>query len=77
MMLLLYILIGAGLGAFLAFAFDMKTEPPVAIGIAILGGLVGGLVFQILIPFWSAFFGILGAIIGAVGLIAAVSATAR
>ena len=77
MMLLLYILIGAGLGAFVSYAFDLKTEPPVAIGIAILGGLVGGLVFQILIPFWSALFGIIGAIIGAVGLVAAVSATAR
>lgn len=77
MMLLLYILIGAGLGAFLSYAFDMKTEAPVAIGIAVLGGLVGGLVFQILIPFWGPLFGILGAVIGAIGLVAAVSATAR
>ncbi len=77
MMLLLYILIGAGLGAFLSYALDLKTEPPVAIGIATLGGLVGGLVFQILIPVWGPFFGITGAIIGAIGLLAAVSATAR
>ncbi len=77
MLLFLYILIGAGLGALVSYALDMKTETAPAIAIAALGGLVGGLAFFIVMPVWTMFFGILGAVIGALLLLWVVSLAAR
>jgi len=77
MMLVLFIFVGIALGALVSFALDMKTEAAPAIAIAALGGLVGGLAFYIVIPVWGAFFGICGAILGALILLWAVSLAAR
>lgn len=77
MMLLLYILIGAVIGAFVSFALQMKCGLPLVMAVSALGGLVGGLVFHIVIPMPSIFIGILGACIGAVGLMAMFSFVAR
>lgn len=77
MMLFLYILIGAVLGAFLSYALDMKTDPVPAIVISALGGLVGGLALFIITPFWSMLFGLIGAVLGALLLLWAVSLSAR
>ena len=77
MVLILYILLGAALGALVSYALDMKTEAVPAIAIAALGGLVGGLAFYIVIPFWTALFGIIGALLGALALLWVVSLAAR
>ena len=77
MLLVLYILIGLALGAFVSYAFDMETQPAAVIAICALGALVGGLVFFIVIPIFSVLFGIIGAIIGAILLMWAVSAVGR
>ena len=77
MMLLLFILIGAALGAFISYALDMKTDAAPAIALAALGGLVGGLALYIVIPLWAGFFGIVGAFLGAAILLWVVSLAAR
>lgn len=77
MILLLYILIGIALGAFVSYALDMKADPAPAIALSALGGLVGGLAFYIVLPVWAGFFGVIGAALGAIILLWVVSLAAR
>ncbi len=77
MMLLFYLVIGGLIGLGLSWAVDTKADTPLAVIIAAVGGLVGGLVLQILLPWPPMLFGTLGAIIGALGLMWAMSGAAR